>query len=272
MTLQLNGRTVDYVESGSGPCIVFIPGSFSAAAAWRPISEHLGTNFRSVATSLAGCGKTEEFRTLENTSADVLAEVVEAVIERTGVPVHLAGHSWGGVVATAVALRGKVKLKSLILVEANMCDLLRQAGDHALYDAARGMSDAYIRAYHEGEPEAARRVIDFWTGEGTFGKLPPKMREFVVQTTSPNVLDWPAMFAFNYPISDYAKLKLPALVIHGTNSHPSLHRIAELLAVSLPVAKLEIIPQASHLLIGTHPREIAGLIAEHVARVEGASG
>jgi pimeloyl-ACP methyl ester carboxylesterase len=271
MIFQLNGRTVDYAESGAGPCVVFVPGSFSATAAWRPISDHLGARYRSVATSLAGCGKTEELRTEENTSADILAELVEAVIERTGVPVHLAGHSWGAVVATAVALRGKAKLKSLILIEANMCDLLRQNGDQSLYDAAREMSDAYIRAYHAGEPEAARRVIDFWTGAGTFDKLPPKMREFAVQTTPANVLDWPAMFAFRNPIADYATLKIPALVICGTDSHPSLHRISELLAAHIPVAKLEKIPGASHLLIGTHPQEIAGLIAAHVARVEGAN-
>jgi pimeloyl-ACP methyl ester carboxylesterase len=142
--------------------------------------------------------------------------------------------------------------------------VLRQSGEDELYAAAKNMSDAYILAYRNGEPEAARRVIDFWTGEGTFAKLPPKMRDYAVQTTPANVIDWPAMFGFRAPLSDYAKLDLPVLLIHGDRSHPSLHRIASLLAATIPNAKLEKIADASHLLIGTHPQEIAALIAAHV--------
>ncbi len=264
MTFQMNGRAVDYVESGSGPCIVFVPGSFSSTAAWRPISDQLKDRFRVVATSMPGCGGTEEVRTSENTSADLAAELAEAVVDRTGAAVHLVGHSYGGVVATAVALRKRVPLASLTLVEVNMCDPLRQSGELALYNAAKNMSDNYAQAYRDGEPEAARRVIDFWTGEGTFASLPPKMREYAVQTTPANILDWPAMFAFRHPLSDYARIDIPVLLIHGDRSHPSLHKIADLLLATLPVARREKISGASHLLIGTHPQEIAGLISAHV--------
>ena len=262
MTFELNGRAVDYVESGEGPCVVFVPGSFSATAAWRPISENL-KDFRSVATSLPGCGGTAALSS-ENISSDSYAEIIEAVIARTNSAVHLVAHSWGGTLALAVALRGKARLASLTLIEANPCDALRQSGEMELYAAAREMSDGYIAAYRSGEREAAKRVIDFWTGAGTFASLPPKMREFVVQTTPANIVDWPTMFAFRPPLSDYARLKLRVLLIHGTKSHRSLHRIAELLHTTIPGAKLEKISGASHLLIGTHPKEIAALIQRHV--------
>jgi pimeloyl-ACP methyl ester carboxylesterase len=85
-----------------------------------------------------------------------------------------------------------------------------------------------------------------------------------MQTTPANVVDWPAMFAFRRPLSDYAKLELPVLLMHGTKSHASLHRIAALLHATIPGAKLEKIPGASHLLIGTHPKEIAALIDTHI--------
>jgi pimeloyl-ACP methyl ester carboxylesterase len=266
MTFQNNGRAVDYVESGEGSCIVFVPGSFSATAAWRPIIENLGS-FRSVATSLPGCGGTEPLLD-GKTSAGDYAELIEAVIARTKDRVHLVGHSWGGTLALAAALRGRAPLASLTLLEANPCDVLRQSGDDELYSAAKNMSDAYIAAYHAGEPDAARRVIDFWTGEGTFASLPPKMREFAVQTTPANVIDWSAMLAFRHPLSYYAKIDVPVLLVHGTKSHPSLHRIAEILGKTIPHARLEKIPGASHLLIGTHPKEIAGLIAAHVQAAE----
>lgn len=265
MEFRVNGRAVDYSDSGDGPCIVFVPGSFSAKAAWRPIAEHLN-GFRVVATSLPGCGGTEHL--LDGaTSAEDYVKLIEAVIERTRERVHLVGHSWGGTLAAAAALRGQASLASLVLIEANPCDLLRQTGQMDLYLAAKNMSDAYIAAYNSGELEAARRVIDFWTGEGAFAALPPKMREFAIQTTPANVVDWQAMFGFRRPLSDYAELNLPVLLMHGTESHPSLHRITELLHATIPGAKLETIPGASHLLIGTHPAKIAALVAAHIRAV-----
>lgn len=270
MTIRFDGRAVDYAESGAGHCIVFVPGSFSAMAAWRPIIERLGEGFRAVVTSLPGCGGTDPLPEGKQ-SVDDYVDLVEAVIANANSRVHLVGHSWGGSIAAAMALRGNHALASLTLIEANPCDVLRQNGDDDLYAEARGMSDAYVAAYHRGEPEAGRRVIDFWTGEGAFASLPPKMREFVVQTTPANVIDWPAMFAFRRPLSDYAKLRLPVLLIHGTKSHISLHRIAALLHATIPGAKLEKIAGASHLLIGTHAKEIAPLIAAHVRAVENRS-
>jgi pimeloyl-ACP methyl ester carboxylesterase len=268
MALSLHGRTVDYEESGTGPCLLFVPGSFSSTAAWRPIGEHLKGRFRIVATSLPGCGRTDEIRTTSGAPVVAEAEVVEAVVEHAGAPVHLVGHSWGGVVCAVVALRRRVALKSVTFLEANICDLLRQSGDNTLYDEVHRFSDAYIAAFQAGEADAARRVIDFWTGAGTFERLPQTVRDYAIRTTPANIRDWPSMYGMNRPLADYAAIKCPVLVIRGADSHPAARRIAEILASICPQARLADIPGASHLMIGTHPREVAALIAEHVASAE----
>ena len=45
---------VDYQESGDGPVVVFVPGSFSTPAAWRPVMKLLPPGYRMVATALCG--------------------------------------------------------------------------------------------------------------------------------------------------------------------------------------------------------------------------
>jgi pimeloyl-ACP methyl ester carboxylesterase len=95
MIEDARGR-IDYDEAGDGPTIVLVPGSCSTGAAWRSIIAHLQDEFRCVTTSLLGYGATSERRSGADADMAHEAEVVEAVIRRTGSPVHLVGHSFGG--------------------------------------------------------------------------------------------------------------------------------------------------------------------------------
>src|ERR1700709_207080 len=104
---------IDYHESGQGPAVVFVPGSCSTGAAWRPTIDHLQARFRCVTTSLLGYGGTAERRTDVACDIGLEAEIIEAVVRRADCPVHLVGHSFGGLSALAVALRHKVPLLSL---------------------------------------------------------------------------------------------------------------------------------------------------------------
>ena len=57
--------------------------------------------------------------------------MLEAVIRRTGSRVHLVGHSFGAVVALAVALRQRTPIASLVIIEPPAMDLLREMGETA---------------------------------------------------------------------------------------------------------------------------------------------
>jgi pimeloyl-ACP methyl ester carboxylesterase len=260
--------TIDYEETGTGPCVVFVPGSFGTTAGWRPIADILKDRFRIVSTSLPGYGGTEERRTSGDTAIAHEAEVIEAVIERAGCPVHLVGHSHGGTVVLSVAFRGLARIASITLLEPMPCDLLRQNGDNELFAAVWGVSAASAEAYRAGEVHAAQRVIDFWAGTGSFDQLPPKVKAYIARTTPTNILDWQSMFGLDRPMHDYSTLRFPFLVVRSTNSHPAARRMTETLARILPSARLAEIENASHFLISTHPREVSTLIAEHVLDVE----
>src|SRR5450631_1238195 len=145
-----SGR-IDYDESGEGPTVVLVPGSCSTGAAWRPIIAQWNNGFRCITTSLLGYGGTAERRTALNADIAHEAEALEAVIRRAACPVHLVGHSFGGLAALAVALRKRVPLLSLTIVEAPAPEILHHAGETQHYCAFRKMTGAYFGAFHGGK-------------------------------------------------------------------------------------------------------------------------
>lgn len=124
MIEDARGR-IDYEECGAGPTIVLVPGSCSTGAAWRPVIAALNGRFRYVTTSLLGYGGTVERRTASDPAISHEAEILESVVRRAGGRPHLVGHSFGGLVALAVAVRNKVPLASLVILEAPAPDVLR---------------------------------------------------------------------------------------------------------------------------------------------------
>src|SRR4029453_14302430 len=139
-------------------------------------------HFRRVEKRLVRYGGTEERRTPDDVSIEREVDVIEAVIQRTNSAVHLVGHSYGGMVCLATALRDQTRIASLTLIEATPFNLLRRSGDLGLYEQLRTMRDPYSRSYGNGEGLAARSVIDFYGGDGSFDALPGRTRDYIVAT------------------------------------------------------------------------------------------
>lgn len=259
---------IDYDESGDGPSIVFVPGSCSTGAAWRPVISALNGRFRCVTTSLLGYGGTAERRTARNPSISHEAEVIEAVIRRTGGPVHLVGHSFGGLASLAVALRGRVPLQSLTIMEAPAVNILREIGEYRHYRTFREMSDTYFAAFRGGDREAISAMIDFYGGPGTFASWPSRVRAYAMETTHVNILDWASAYAFTLFPSELASVEIPVMVLRGEESHPAVKRANELLSIYIKGASLVTTEGASHFMILTHAEDAARAIANHVDHAE----
>jgi pimeloyl-ACP methyl ester carboxylesterase len=258
---------IDYEVGGTGPTVVLVPGSCSTGAAWRPVMAAWDDRFRCVTTSLLGYGGTAERRTWRDTSISHEVDVLEAVIRRAGERVHLVGHSFGGLVALAVALRNPGSLASLVIVEAPAADVLRDNGDERHYRAFRRMTEGYFAAFASGDVEAIAAMIDFYGGAGTFASWPPRVRAYAMETTAVNILDWASAYDFPLSATALAAVEVPTLVLHGGASHPAVQRANALLSECLGRAALAIVDGAAHFMIATHADEVARLIAKHVRGV-----
>jgi pimeloyl-ACP methyl ester carboxylesterase len=257
---------VEYAEQGLGPALLFVPGSFATGAGWKAVMEKLGQDYRFVTTALLGYGKTAERRPSVHPTTAQQTEVLDKIFERIAAPVHVVAHSYGGLSVLAHALNGRHKAASLTLVEANPIGSLRTDGEDALIATIGAMQKAYFAEFEAGEPDAARHVIDFYGGAGTYDALPKKVRDYCVATTSTNVRDWLSAFSFCPPFADYRHVTASTLIIRGATGHPAMMRVAELLAANIPHAELTTIRDGGHFLPTTHPGDLAELIAAHVGR------
>ena len=262
--LQDERGHIDYDEEGSGPTLLFVPGSWGTRSAWRAVIAALNGRFRTVTTSLLGYGGTAERRTVADVSIERQAEIIEAVVQHAGGSVHLVGHSYGGLVCLAIAIRRIASLASLSVIEPVAFALLRRESDPDLYQQFIAMRDGYFRAFGDGEKEAARHVIDFFSGAGSFDALPSRMRDYIVANTATHLLDMRS--ELDPSLSSYANISLPSLVLRGERTHPALARSAELLSSTLPNASLRTVAGASHFMMATHPEEVAGVVSEHILK------
>ncbi len=262
---------IDYDEHGTGPTVVLVPGSCSTGAAWRPVMAAWNGQFRCVTTSLLGYGNTVERRTEADPSILHETTALETVIRRAGGRVHLVGHSFGGLVALVLALDCKVPVASLTIIEAPAVELLRERGEDEHYRTFRRMSDAYFAEFRAANMEAVARMIDFYGGAGTFASWPSKVRDYAVQTTSTNILDWASAYGFPLFTSSLATIDIPVLVIRGGSSPAAVQRANELVSQCIPDAGLVTVDGAAHFMIATHAEEVARSVAQHIRDVEPAS-
>jgi pimeloyl-ACP methyl ester carboxylesterase len=258
--LTIDGRTIDCIESGDGPAALFIPGSYSTAAAWRQVQRGLAPGRRLVTTSLCGYGGTSDSRTAQDFGIQHEVRVVEAVASHIGTPVHLVGRSFGGMVALAAALSGRVDVASLALFEANPLGLIRSYGDGAVYQETLRMSRDFEAAVMAGEPDAPSRIIDFWGGTGVYAAMPEPVRAYCRETQAVNVLDWHADFGFDVAPADLAGLGIPVLLVRGGLANAAMVKMTDVMGAHLPDVRPVVVEGAGHFLISTHAAQCAALL------------
>lgn len=258
--------STDYVEEGTGPNLLFIPGSFSTHAAWRPMQKWLQPGYRTIGTSLSGYGGTVETRTRGDFAMRHELRIIEDAARRAGGPVHLIGHSFGGTVAIAAALARTIDVASLSLFEANPLALLDGSSAQHLYRDVLGLSHAFRSAVDAGEADAAALIIDYWGGPGTFAAMPDAVRDYCRKTVAVNAIDWLTVFSFEAALDDYAALDIPVLLVRGELANPAMVEMTGMLRRILPRARSAVVEGAGHFLITTHAQKCAALLERFLAQ------
>lgn len=115
--LDVGGRSVHYRVGGAGAPVMMIHGWLESSWCWTRILERLMPQYRTYAVDLVGFGQSTAPEDTTPYDIDSQTEVLEALLrERVGEPVHLVGHSMGGMVGLQIAARFPELVRSLTLV------------------------------------------------------------------------------------------------------------------------------------------------------------
>jgi pimeloyl-ACP methyl ester carboxylesterase len=224
--------------------------------------ERLADRFRVIAVDLYGSGKTAAWPEDQPMHLDDELALLSSVFRVAGDRFHLIGHSFGGAVALKAALANRDRLLSLILFEPVLFSvLIADAPQGAAAREIIAVRDDTVRLVDEGNLHAsAQRFVDYWMGDGAWAATPEPRRTVLAAAMRAVKLEWYAAFYEPTPLSSFAAVDVPTLLMTGTKSKASALAVARLVTSALPCVRVEEIEGVGHMAPVAHPAEVNPLI------------
>lgn len=241
MRATVNGIQMAYTDEGAGTPLLFVHGFPLSRGAWSKQVAGFKAGYRVIAPDLRGLGESEA--TLGPVPMSRFAEDLYALMQHLGTgPVILAGHSMGGYVALAFAKAFPLSLRGLVLVGT------KAGADTSEGAAARRATAEKVRA--EGSAVVVDAMApkmlsasntDAAMAAAVHGLMAPSKPEGVIaallgMALRPDAGNW------------LGAIRVPTLVITGSDDTIIPPSESEALAKAIPEAQLKLIPQAGHLV------------------------
>jgi len=230
-------------DVGQGRPVVLLHAFPLSNTMWRRQVAALKAEYRVITPNLGGFGGTAGSQDIA--SIDDMADSVAALLDHLEVvePVALCGLSMGGYVALAFARKYPARVGALIL-----------ADTRAEPDTAEGKSkrdEMIALASEQGAPAVVEQMLPKLVGATTQRERPDVVEEIksiVVAQSKEAVVGALRALRDRADARDWlASIRVPTLVIVGSEDTLTTPAIAQALADGIPGARLAIIEGAGHL-------------------------
>lgn len=216
---------------------------------WNALRGDVGERCTVLTPNLIGYGKTV-FRHGEALSiGDEVAAIVRH-IDAAGGRAHLVGHSYGGAVATHVALWHPERVASLTLYEPVLFSLLYRADRTSILAreierVAHSITSQLDSIY--GRWQGARDFINYWAGFDAWRRLEGHQQARFAGLMAKVAAEFRALVEVGTTAEALAGLCLPVRLYCGTATRQPARRIAEIFAESAPRAELVLVEGRGHM-------------------------
>lgn len=260
-----DGTQIAVTTTGTGEPMLLIAGLGYASWSWCRQRPALANRFRFVTVDNRGVGASD--KPPGPYSIAMMAEDMVTVLGELGLaPAHVVGASMGGYIAMTLAWRRPDLVRSLTLI----ATARGGPGSSEVPDATKL---AWAQASGLGPAAFARATMPLSFRNGWTNDHPEELRELLemrLQAPTPQHA-WTAQYEAceRYLRSEQPMrtIRVPTLVLHGTQDRIVPFANAELVAASIPGARLVTLQGAGHLCWIEEARRVNDLIYEHAAGV-----
>ena len=267
-SIEACGARLFYSVEGNGTPVVLLHGSAASGAQWKPMARHLSKRWKVIVPDLPGYGSSQAPVVKNVRGFEAYALAILDLIEHLGGRAHVVGHSMGGAVAMRLAVGAPESILSLSVIEPASFHLLRagEGADRALFNEIQFLSRGISASVLDGNPtEGVRRFIDYWNEAGTWSLMHSSQRIKASQSLGRVIDDFSAGFAENWPIEICSELDIPVLAVMGMQGPAPAQRTTEIIAETVPGAKLRMVADGGHMVPVTHPAIINAMVGEFLA-------
>ena len=264
--LETGGAVLHYTREGAGLPVMLVQGVGVIGEGWRPQITGLRDRYAVVAADNRGIGGstfTGAALTVDDMASDVLAIADAEGFDRF----HVAGHSMGGLIAQAVALRRPERVLSLAL----LCTFLHGR------DAARLTPDilwAGLRTRIGTRAMRRRAFMQLVMPDSYLSRAEPTLADDLAGLFGHDLADQPpivmtqlrAASRFDASARLGALAGIPTLVVAATHDRIALPAYGRALAEAIPGARYEEIPDAGHACTIQCAEQVNALLVDHFER------
>jgi pimeloyl-ACP methyl ester carboxylesterase len=238
---EVKGLSVAYEQVGHGPVLVLLHGFLFDSRAWRPQLEGLSNSFTVIAWDAPGAGRSPDPPETFGIGdwADCLSGLLD--VARVG-SAHIAGLSWGGILAQEFYRRQPRRVRSLVLADtyAGWRGSLSEAvSDERLASCLR---DSFLPA-----SELVRKYLPGMHGESATQEV----REELASIMSAFHAVGFRLMALTSAHADtrdlLPQIRVPTLLVWGEADVRSPMSVAQQFHGAIPNARLAVIPGAGHI-------------------------
>jgi pimeloyl-ACP methyl ester carboxylesterase len=273
--VTVNGVRLHYIEHGSGPPLVLLHGNGSMVQDFQSsgLLDLAAKTYRTIAFDRPGFGYSDRPRSMVWTP-EAQADLIHAALMKLGIsePVVL-GHSWGALVAVALALKHPQNVRALVLASGYYYPNVRTDVIAFSPPAVPIIGDILSHTISPlvGRliwPLILRKIFDPSSVPAKFESFPEEMAVRPSQlraAAAESALMIPAAYAFR---DAYRQLKMPVVIAVGAEDRFVESEQSTKLHQDIEGSILHSIPGAGHMVHQTATAEIMSAIDTAADRVQ----